>query len=46
MFSIIDFIELFKSLEFLPDGIENTIFEILQFISLIIFGEVHTLPVL
>ena len=46
MFSFIDFIELFKSLELLPDGIGNTIFEILQFIFLIIFGEVHTLPVL
>lgn len=43
MFLIIDFIDL---LELLPDGIGNTIYEILQFIFLILFGEVHILPVL
>ncbi len=50
MFSTIDFIFAYRDfidlLELLPDGIGNTIYEILQFIFIILFGEVHTLPVL
>lgn len=50
MFSTIDFIfdymDFIDLLKLLPDGIGNTIYEILQFIFIILFGEVHILPVL